>query len=350
MCELEEHRLPGGVVVDLFDQSSVTYGWAPSETFDALTESQQDCIRDGLVEAFSTGTIATHWSDLSEWKTGDIEAMGREESLFAQITAESGPHDDPSGLKIRQKDRFDANWGREERRFAWTVYGLSQSLVRAAVADETDVRDDTVRLFRGIHDKYDVPHVLAAAIENPQCDSFTLPATVLNNYSPCETAAAGYSPIVLEKDVRRTEIILTPDYFLQKRKDGELFTDDGECRVLGTVTAECSSDEISVVIKETSDGEIQDRYTISDFFDPLPRTAGPALEAFARMLEHAGERIKEYAPDDPFPREKILVTSPDGVERLEEWYAAARSELKSRSSPQIPELLHQLTDDRVNIA
>jgi len=351
MHETGEHWLPGRSVVDLLDQDSVVYGFAPNQDFNHLDDNQQRQITSALFDEFSTETISTLWGDLKEWKAGKVRAMGREESLFCQIISGDGPHNDPSELTIRQEQVVDAEWNNEACRCAWTLYGLSQSVSLAVVGEECTVTDGRFRLYRGLSERYDIPHVLAAAIDEPSRQSFSVPATVLNNYSPSEVNAAGYSPIVVQKEIDVTDILLTPDYITQYSDDTGLLTDDGECRVLGTVTAEFSADEVEVLLKAPNqkDGAIQHRYSIEQFVDPLPQPSDRRFNTLINLLEEAHERIRGYSEEDLFPREKLLVTTVEGVERLSDWYAEVADDIPTRS-PSVEESLALITDGEVQLS
>ncbi|MFC3957652.1 hypothetical protein [Halovivax cerinus] len=351
MHETGEHRLPGSAVVDLFDQDSVVYGFAPNQEFKRLDDEQQRQISSALAGEFSIDTISTLWGDLQEWKGGNVRAMGREESLFAQIVSGDGPHDDPSELKVRREQVVETGWDDEACRCAWTLYGLSQSVSLAVVSEECAVTDEQLRLYRGLSERYDVPHVLAAAIDDPSQQSFSVPATVLNNYTPSEGNAAGYSPIVVEKEVDVTDIILAPDYITQYSDDTGLLTDDGECRVLGTVTAEFSAEEAEVLLKAPNekDGGVQHRYSIEEFFDPLPKPDDRRFITFINLLEEAHERIKGYSLESTFPREKLLVTTDGGIERLSDWYAEVADDVPEKS-PSVEESISLITDGEVQFS
>ncbi|QLH83824.1 hypothetical protein [Halosimplex pelagicum] len=351
MHETDEHWLPEGSIVNLFQQDSVVYGYAPPQEFNRLDDAQRQQISSALADEFSIETISTVWGDLKEWKAGDVQAMGREESLFAQIVGENSPHDDPSGLKSRLEQAVDTDWGDDACRCAWMLYGLSQSVSLAIVSEECEVTDKQFRLYRGLSDRYDIPHVLAAAIDNSSQRSFSVPATVLNNYSPSEANAAGYSPIVVEKQVDVTDIILTPDYIVEHADDTGLLTDDGECRVLGTVTADFSAEEAAVLLKPPNqkEGTIQHRYSIEEFFDPLPRPDERGFSTFIGLLQEAHERIQGYSQDEPFSREKLLVTTAEGVERVSDWYAEVADNIPEKS-PTVEESLKLLTDGEVRLS
>jgi hypothetical protein len=351
MHETGEHWLPDRAIVDLFDQDSVIYGFAPDQDFKCLDDDQQRQILSTLADEFSTDTISTLWGDLEEWKAGDVQAMGREESLFAQLASGDGPHNNPSQLKIRREQVIDTEWDDEAYRCAWMLYGLSQSVSLAVVSEECDVIDEQVRLYRGLSQRYDIPHVMAAAIDDASKQSFSVPATVLNNYSPSKVNAAGYSPIVIGKEVDVTDIMLTPDYITQHSDDAGLLTDDGECRVLGTVTAEFSADEAEVLLKTPNekDGAIQHQYSIEEFFDPLPQPNDRKFNTFVNLLEEAHERLQGYSQEDSFPREKLLVTTNEGIDRLSDWYAEVADDVPERS-PSVEESLDLITDGEVRLS
>lgn len=305
-------QLTSSISIDTDNYQSEPLDRTPDEVFSKLVPSERQAIIEALRAEFKDEILSLHLGDLRKWNEPVIESQQREETLFKQAI----------DVEITRPIRADPDLPtvpEEANAFAEFIYRLSQNLADCNVRQDCDDNEEII-LYRGMG--YELPYIVSDAIEDPQTQEYSIPcASVMANYTPSKTQAAGYNPIVVRRPIEAADVFIAADYFLQYTKDGEDLTRDGECRIHGELNACIPTEDTRIIIKDNMTGPIQKAITPSEFFETLPRTAEENHSLFLEFLEQLATRIQQIEDGKQEPKEQLVVSSVRGKRRLRDWYA-----------------------------
>lgn len=300
------YKITNTHVVDLTNTSLEQLSRSPNQ-FNRLSDSELDEITDGILDKVGIECFAQCWADLCKWKENNLDSVCSVERLFKQATG--------SKYSVR-RNLGRRNFDSTDELFANTVMELSRSLSCYPVQTDSE-SDSRLVVYRGI--SYEIPYIVARAIDDPTSTTYSIPvASVMANYTPDKTQAAGYSPIIFRKEVDASDIFIAADYMLtHSTKEEGLLTTDAECRVTGDATSAVDDDAIIIVDREKQ--KIADEYSVQSFFGDMPTPEHPMHEHFTNMVQDVSIRIKTIDDGLDDPRDPLIVSSDSGKDRLERW-------------------------------